>query len=226
MKVITAVSLILLPVAFNAFFGVLAAIFDYPDVLRQPTGEILERFREGGTRLILVWWGFAVTAVLFGPVSVLVALQLDAPEGVRAISVVLGAMAATVQFLGLMRWPFLVPELARRHLVGGATEQLMIDVVFQSFNRVLGVAVGEHLGYMFTGLWTVSVAIGWHGVHTGTPWISVAGIVIGVALVGCSFEFVGSHEEKGWPIAARVTPIAYVAWSLWLVMLGVLILVR
>ncbi|MEY2767199.1 MAG: hypothetical protein RI912_862, partial [Actinomycetota bacterium] len=107
MTVITAVSLILLPVAFNVFFGVLAAIFDYPDILRQPTGEVLERFREGGTRLILVWWGFAVTAVLFGPVSVLVALQLDASEGVTALSVVLGALAATVQFLGLMRWPFL-----------------------------------------------------------------------------------------------------------------------
>lgn len=146
MTVITAVSLILLPVAFNVFFGVLAAIFDYPDILRQPTGEVLERFREGGTRLILVWWGFAVTAVLFGPVSVLVALQLDASEGVTALSVVLGALAATVQFLGLMRWPFLVPELARRHLVGGATEQLMIDVVFQSFNRFLELLSVSTLG--------------------------------------------------------------------------------
>jgi hypothetical protein len=29
--------------------------FDYPNVLRRPTHEVLERFRAGGTPLILIW---------------------------------------------------------------------------------------------------------------------------------------------------------------------------
>jgi len=32
-------------------------------------------------------------------------------------------------------------------------------IVFQSFNRYLGVAVGEHLGYGLTGTWTTLIGI-------------------------------------------------------------------
>jgi hypothetical protein len=39
------VLLILLPLAFNAFFFLLGRAFEYPDILRRPTGEILSRLR-------------------------------------------------------------------------------------------------------------------------------------------------------------------------------------
>jgi hypothetical protein len=29
---------------------------------RQPTGQVLERFAAGGSRLVLIWWGFAFEA--------------------------------------------------------------------------------------------------------------------------------------------------------------------
>jgi len=38
-----------MPVAFNVAFGMLAARFDYPDILRRPTDEVLSRFEAGGT---------------------------------------------------------------------------------------------------------------------------------------------------------------------------------
>ena len=41
----------------------------------------------------------------------------------------------------------------------------------------------------------------------------------------CSLEFVGANEPAGWKVAERVTPAAYVAWSLWLVATGVALLV-
>ena len=44
-----SVLLIALPIAFNAAFAGLALAFDYPDILRRPTGEVLERFRAGGS---------------------------------------------------------------------------------------------------------------------------------------------------------------------------------
>jgi len=53
--------LIGVPLAFNASFAVLAARFDYPDILRRPTDEILERHRQGGTALVLVWRTFVLT---------------------------------------------------------------------------------------------------------------------------------------------------------------------
>jgi hypothetical protein len=71
-QTLAGIALIAMPIAFNASYALLAARFDYPDILRRPTDEVLARFREGGTALVLIWWGFALTAVLFAPLVVLV----------------------------------------------------------------------------------------------------------------------------------------------------------
>jgi hypothetical protein len=55
-----------LSLAFNSAFALLAARFDYPDILREPTADVLAKFRAGGTSLVLLWWAFALTAVLMG----------------------------------------------------------------------------------------------------------------------------------------------------------------
>jgi hypothetical protein len=74
----------------------------------------------------------------------------------------------------------------RRTAAGRSVDRHQFRVVFQSFNRYLGVAVGEHLGYLITGTWT---------------WVGVLGIVIGPVLMLCSLEFVGRHEPAGWKLA-------------------------
>jgi hypothetical protein len=56
-QVLTGLLLLVLPVAYNLFFTLLARGFDYPDILRQPAGQVLERFTAGGSRLVLTWWG-------------------------------------------------------------------------------------------------------------------------------------------------------------------------
>ena len=61
--------LIVSAVWFNVWFAALARRFDYPDILRRPTEEILARFREGGSSLILTWWAFMVSGGLFDPAS-------------------------------------------------------------------------------------------------------------------------------------------------------------
>lgn len=216
--------LIVLPIAFNLCFSLLARMFDYPDILRRPTSEVLDRFRAGGSRLILLWWIFALTAVLLAPAAVLLSSALEgADSGLVALAATTGVMAAVVQFLGLIRWPFLVPYLARADADPDASpaRRETIDIVFQSFNRYLGVAVGEHLGYLLTGGWSVLTGVALVQA-TNTPWwAGVAGIVIGALLMICSLEFVGAFEPEGWKLAGVLTPIAYVAWSLWLIVVGV-----
>ena len=58
------------------------------------------------------------------------------------------------------------------------------------------------------------------------PWLALPGIAIGVALVAGSLEFVGRFEEKGWKLAGAAVPIAYVAWSLWLMGAGLVLLFK
>jgi hypothetical protein len=75
-QTITGGLLIAIPALFNVGITLLAKRFDYPDVLRQPTDEISSKFREGGSSLVLIWWEFAVAAILFAPLAVLLAGQL------------------------------------------------------------------------------------------------------------------------------------------------------
>jgi hypothetical protein len=216
--------LIAVPIAFNGTFALLGARFDYPDVLRRPTSEVLERFRAGGTQLVLLWWAFALTAVLMVPLVVLLTLAIpDADDTLLALATVVGVLAALVQFLGLVRWPFLVPYLARVDAEPDAPEakREAVDVVFQSFNRYLGVAVGEHLGYGLTGAWTILGGAALTQTAAVPGWLGAAGVVVGAVIVLCSLEFVGPHERDGWRLAGQVTPAAYVAWSLWLIATGV-----
>jgi hypothetical protein len=176
----------------------------------------------------VLWWCFALTAVLFAPLVVLVSAALDdADPTLLAVTTTAGVLAAVVQFLGLIRWPFLVPNLARTAADPSATaaQREAVDVVFQAFNRYLGVAVGEHLGYAFTGVWSVLAGIATTQSSEAPSSIGFIGMIIGAALMLCSLEFVGRHERDGWKLAERLTPIAYVAWSLWLIATGIALLV-
>ena len=229
MSTITIAGLLLIavPLGFNGAFAMLAARFDYPEVLRRPTTDVLAKFRAGGTPLVLTWWAFALTALLMVPLVVLLARAIrDADPTLLAVGTTVGVLAATVQFLGLIRWPFLVPYLARTDADrdGSAARDEAIDIVFQSFNRYLGVAVGEHLGYALTGAWTILTGVAITQSTAAPDWVGVIGIVVGPFLMLCSMEFVGSHEPAGWKLAERITPIAYIAWSLWLIATGVSLL--
>jgi hypothetical protein len=92
---VAGVLLIVLPLAFNAAFALLAARFDYPDILRRPTREVLGRFRDGGTPLILLWWSFGLTAVLLAPLAVLLSRAIpDADGTLLAVGATIGVLAA------------------------------------------------------------------------------------------------------------------------------------
>lgn len=218
------VLLIALPIAYNALFATLSRRFDYPDVLRRPTTQVLHEFAAGGTALVVTWWAFAMSAVLLAPTVVLLSAALaDANPTVLAAGTTVGVLASLVQFLGLVRWPFAVPYLAR--IADDPTTppatQAAIDVTFQTLNRYLGVAVGEHLGYLFTGAWSALAGIALVQSSLLHPMFGVTGVVIAPLIVLGAAEFVGPFERRGWKLAGAVVPVAYAVWSIWLLAVGV-----
>jgi uncharacterized protein DUF4386 len=222
---VAALLLIAVPIAFNVTFTLLARSFSYPDILRQPAGSILTRFSAGGTQLVVQWWAFALTALMMVPVVVLVgSLFVDGP--LRTLALATGLLSALVQTLGLMRWPFVVPLLARRYVDPDATQgqRDSAELVFDALHRYLGVGVGEHLGYLLTGSWTILTGVLILGSALLPAWLGWLAIPIGIALLIGALEFVGPNEPVGWSVAERVTPIAYIAWSLWLIACGVALL--
>jgi hypothetical protein len=127
-----------------------------------------------------------------------------------------------------VRWPFAVPELARRYVAAEGPDaeatRRTIELTFATLHRLLGVGIGEHLGYLRTGLWTLLVAASILSTAVLPGWLGVVGLPIGVALLVGTLEFVGPNEKDGWPLAGTIVPIAYIAWSLWLIALGLLLL--
>jgi hypothetical protein len=229
-EAVTAVLLIVVPIAFNLAFFELGRAFDYPNILRKEPDEILRRFAAGGSGLILRWEALLVSALLMLPLASMLAVVLGASPALTVLSIVLGAAAALVQGIGLVRWPFAVPELARRYVAapdgpaGDATRQT-VEVVFATLHRLLGVGIGEHLGYLFTGLWTLVVAGSILSTTVLPSWLGIVGIVVGIALLVGTLEFVGPNERDGWALAGTVVPIAYIAWSVWLIALGAFLLI-
>ncbi|MFL6288072.1 MAG: DUF4386 domain-containing protein, partial [Actinomycetes bacterium] len=74
--------------------------------------------------------------------------------------------------------------------------------------------------------WTLLVGVAAIQVSLVATWLAVVGIVVGAALMVYSLEFVGPAEEKGWKVAAQLTPITYVVWSLWLIAVGIALLLK
>jgi hypothetical protein len=224
-EIVTAALLIAVPVAFNLAFFELGRTFDYPNILRRPPGEILRRFDAGGAGLLLRWQALLVCAVALLPLVALLPVALGSPPALTLASLTIGLAACLVQALGLVRWPFAIPELARRYVsaegADGASTRQTIEVVFATLNRLLGVGIGEHLGYLLTGAWTLLVALSVTSTPVLPAWLGLIGVPIGIALLVGALEFVGPHEREGWRLAAKIVPIAYIAWSLWLIALGV-----
>jgi hypothetical protein len=216
--------LIAVPVLFNVCFFLLQSAFGYPEILRLPADEILRRFVAGGPGLIALWYAFALTPVLFLPAAVLLRRTLvpvaqDAPPWLD-LATPLAVAATLAQTLGLLRWTFLVPGLAQTYLdpATDAATRAATVAVFQAFHQYAGVAVGEHLGYLFTATWTATIALAMRASPVFRPWLSWLGLVAAGGVLA------GLFEPAGLAVAGTVNALGYVLWSLWLIASGVTLL--
>lgn len=126
---ITAALLITAAVLTNLAFTALGTVFDYPDVLKEPTGDILASF---------------------GRLSRRTAMRRAVPVGVAA---------AVVQVVGLARWPLLVPGYAADAASSDPVVAAAAQDSFHTAHRLLGTVIGETGGYLLTAAWTLLVLV-------------------------------------------------------------------
>ncbi|MBI3942526.1 MAG: DUF4386 domain-containing protein [Chloroflexi bacterium] len=220
----TGLLLVIVPAGFLICFTLLQSQFEYPDILRQSTPEILRKFQAGGSGLIAIWYALTLAAFLFIPVSVLMHQVLESTPNSRLLTIatVFGVVAGLVQTLGFIRWPFLVPHLAAAYLAPAASEaqRQAAALIFEAFHLYAGAALGEHLGYLCTGLWTFLVALVIVRSSLFKPWMGWIGTVLAIG-VG-----VGLLELAGWESAGAINAISYLLWALWLIGVGVVLLLK
>jgi hypothetical protein len=218
---ITGLVLIALPIAFNYLFFALGRAYEYPDILRKPTDYILKRFVEGGRRLVMLWYAFALTALAAIPMALLFqTVFIEQRPLLAATSAIVGVLSGLVQAMGLFRWTFLVPSLAAQHQAPDATPATRdaVAVVFNAFHQYIGVAVGEHLGYIFTAAWTILISLMMFSSPVFSPLIGILGIVAAVGILA------GLLEPAGWKPAGAINAMSYILWSLWLIVSGIVLI--
>jgi hypothetical protein len=216
--------LVLVPLAFTVCFLLLQQRFEYPDILRQPTADVLTKFAAGGPPLVAVWYALTLTAVAFVPLALLVHRVLAGREApvLLWVATAFGLIAGLSQTLGFLRWPFLVPHLAQAYLAPGASEaqRAAAGMAFEAFHRYAGVAVGEHLGYLSTSVWTGLIAVVILRTAVLPRWIGVSGALLALGIAA------GLAEPAGWELGGTINALSYLGWSLWLIAVGVTLLVR
>jgi hypothetical protein len=204
---LTATLLIAAAVLANVAFTALGSIFNYPDVLDEPAGAVLAAFREHEGAVSAWFTVLALSAALLAPIAIGVGRL--SPRRAMRIAVWVGVAAALVQVIGLARWPLLVPGYA-------ADDN---RDAFTTASDILGTAIGETLGYFLTALWTALVIAALGRAFAGRWFVWLGGVA--AALVG-----VGVLAPTGVELFDQANFIGYVAYSLWLIAFGTVLLVR
>jgi Domain of unknown function (DUF4386) len=210
----TGALLIIVPVMFTVAFTLLGSSFEYPSILRKPVSYVLQEFQAGGSGLIAQWYVMLAASLAFTAIPLMVRRLFPERSLGLDLSVLFGTMAGLVQALGFARWVFLVPALAAANADSSASDatRAAVSVIFDAFNRYAGAGLGEHLGYLFTGLWTLLVAV---PLARRSKVMGISGIVFATGIL------VGLLDPAGIAVAGAVNAISYLAWSAWVIALGV-----
>ncbi|GAM97972.1 hypothetical protein U91I_01602 [alpha proteobacterium U9-1i] len=216
------IALIVFAIGFNAPYAWLAINFQYPEILRQPPGDVLAAFSAGGAPLILAWLGFTIAALLLAPVALGVASITRDPEtGARANGVAaLGIAAAVTQAIGLSRWVYAVPGIAAAW-AANPDQHASIEALFNALHQFAGVGIGEAIGQTLTAFWMIGV--GWTQLRHPTFGIVSATL----AWIGAAFLLLGLTEGLATVIAfdpgvlAMGAVIGFLVLTLWMIWTGV-----
>jgi hypothetical protein len=109
LKAWLALFIVIFLIAASLPYSWLIAHFCYDDILREPTGKILTEFHSGGAALVLAWFAFAMSALMFIPVAMGFEKLLDAHWASVHGATMLGVASAIAQTIGLLRWVLVVP---------------------------------------------------------------------------------------------------------------------
>jgi hypothetical protein len=214
---LTASLLILAAVLANVGFTALGSIFNYPNVLDEPAGDVLASFR-AHQGAVSAWFSvLALSAALLAPIAIGVG-RLSSARTMR-IAVRVGIAAAAVQVVGLLRWPILVPGYASDAAGSNAGVAAAARDSFTTASDILGTGIGETLGYLLTATWTALVIVALGRRYAGRWFQALGAASAGLVLAGVL-------SPLSLPVVDTANFLGYVLWSLWLIALGVVILVH
>jgi len=210
-------------VLINIPYTLLIINFDYPDILRQPIGEILTRFQAGGDSMIYTWMAFAWIGlpIFFG---ILMLKRILEKEGSLFLetATTIGVVGSIAQIVGLLRWVFVVPILARIFTdpTADSATRAAVSTVFMAVHQYGGVILGEHIGQFFTIIWMSMISVIIYRSPLFAKWVSWLGWIASAVYILAQTELIATAIPN-FPVADWAGLYGSLLWLLWMIVLGV-----
>jgi hypothetical protein len=210
----------------NIPYALLITNFNYPDILREPASAVLTQFQAGGTGLIFTWLAFAWVGLplIFGT---LMLNRVLAAEGHSLLetATALGTIGLVLAVIGLTRWVFVVPVLARLYTDLGSSESIRAAalVTFEAVHQYGGVIIGEHISQFMTILWMALISRMMFRSTLFRAWQGWLGLGAALVYLLAQTELLAT-VIPGFPVVPEAGLIGSILWLLWMVVMGVALL--
>jgi len=220
---LTGIFFVVGAILVNVPYTLLIVNFDYPDILRQPTAEILTRFHAGGDALIYTWFAFAWVGlpILLGAVMLKRVLEKENSPFLETATT-LGVIGFVVQLIGLLRWVFVVPVLARLFTdpTTDPATQTSISAVFIAVHQYSGVILGEHIGQIFTILWMSLISGVIYRSKMFSKWVAWLGWFASAVYLLAQTELFATAIPN-FPVVGWAGLYGSLLWLVWMLVLGI-----
>ena len=225
---LTGLFLILGAVLVNIPYTLLIINFDYPDILRAPVDQILTQFQAGGNTLIYTWLAFAWVGLpmLFGATMLKRILEKEGSLFLETATTI-GVIGFVVQVIGLLRWVFVVPVIARVY-TDPTTSSAMKDslsTLFMGIHQYGGVLLGEHVGQLFIIVWMSMISAIIYKSPMFAKWVAWLGWIASAIYLLAQTELLAT-AIPGFPVTGWAGLYGSLLWLLWMIVIGVYLIIK
>jgi hypothetical protein len=200
-------------------FLILVDQFSFPDILRASSEDRLALFRQNQATIVPAYYMMGLSGLTQIMLAVLFHQSFGRPGSTLLLAaLVAGVLGGAFQMMGFMRWPIAVPYLAEQMASAPTAEMRgVVALVEGLLNRYAGMTVGEHLGFLGQGAWTLLISLAmFRGPLFAWPY-GFVGVILGALILASSLEQLGGPFEAIGFLSAPVSA----AWLGWLLMCGV-----
>ena len=208
-------------VALIVGFGVLGAVFEFPEVLRLSAADRLALYRANQGIIQPTYWVLAMTGFTQAAMAVLLCRSFArTSSSLLQVALAFGVLCGLLQMAGFIRWAILIPYLAEQMVNADTHTAATLAIIEGVFNRYAGMALGEHAANICLGVWTFGVGFAMRRSKLFDRRLAGGGMALGVTAAVLALEQLGI-----WPnLLGIVLDFLFPLWAVWLLVVAVSLL--
>lgn len=181
-------------------------------------------YQQNPVAIPLMYDGSMLVGVLFIALAPLLYLYVARSQTpLKLLAAIFQVLAGLIHALAASRWVIMLPIFAQTYAdpQTSAATRAAIDVTYQSISYFLGLTLGEHFYFIFTGCWSLLLALSLLWAPGEKRWRGWLGIVAGTFLLLASLEQLNFSFSD---IFLYFMLVGMLLWLIWTVSLALTLL--